>query len=380
MFATLPSPDGCALNDVQFGFQEKAKAAIETIQSFDDPQCLVIGVEGRWGSGKTVFLDCMKGALPKNTQSSPECMIHSPVFLGLLHGFRVCLGVLGLVWVLENWDTVEKCWKGICQFVSNTPFTTSFTNCMLVFTTLVFLCATAPFIFLIVRKLSGVVKMILQAMDALWQKGFLGEGENKNTTANLKEYNKSQAYHVTVSPWLYKGKDDLIETLFSDISACLDQALGQKENLKNIREGFKALATAYSKVGDTHDRVLSIAIHLFQFWTNEALELKKQRERLKTALKVGKVPIYVFIDDLDRLSQHEVLQVLDFLRHVGDLPYVRYIIAYDRNYVKEAIHKELYPAFVQDESKPQDFSEASRYLEKILWLEILLPQLTNQDY
>ena len=71
--------------------------------------------------------------------------------------------------------------------------------------------------------------------------------------------------------------------------------------------------------------------------------------------------MFVFIDDLDRLDKAEIIEVIRLIRNTANFPNTVFIVAYDRNYVIEAI-------------KGLNNHDATKYLEKIFQLEIDLPK------
>ena len=88
--------------------------------------------------------------------------------------------------------------------------------------------------------------------------------------------------------------------------------------------------------------------------------LERQSNLLKQSLQKIDRPIVVFIDDLDRLRGNEVMEILKLIRNAANFSGIKFVAAYDRNYLVEAI-------------KNQNIESASRYLEKIFQIEYTLP-------
>ena len=84
-------------------------------------------------------------------------------------------------------------------------------------------------------------------------------------------------------------------------------------------------------------------------------------ENIKSKLNELNRPIYVFIDDCDRLARKELLQVLSLLRNTGDFPGLTYVLAFDKDVVKEIIDNE----------------KGLQYVGKMINLPINLPPITD---
>lgn len=70
--------------------------------------------------------------------------------------------------------------------------------------------------------------------------------------------------------------------------------------------------------------------------------------------------ILVYIDDLDRLDKHEIIEVIRLIRNTANFHNTFFIVAYDRNYVVNALKQ--HNPYKQEE-----------FLEKIFQIEVTLP-------
>lgn len=69
----------------------------------------------------------------------------------------------------------------------------------------------------------------------------------------------------------------------------------------------------------------------------------------------------MFVDDLDRLMDDEVVDVLRAVKAVGDLPYVTYVLLYDRDNITKALDNSCH-------------NKGDEYLEKIIQVPIGVPE------
>ena len=84
------------------------------------------------------------------------------------------------------------------------------------------------------------------------------------------------------------------------------------------------------------------------------------KEHIILSLQKIKKPLYVLIDDLDRLDADEILEVLKLIRNTANFPYLKFVVACDRKYVIEQLR-----------SRGID----EKYLEKIFMVDFRLPQV-----
>ena len=88
--------------------------------------------------------------------------------------------------------------------------------------------------------------------------------------------------------------------------------------------------------------------------------ISEVKEHIILSLQKIKKPLYVLIDDLDRLDADEILEVLKLIRNTANFPYLKFVVACDRKYVIEQL-------------KSRAIDE--KYLEKIFMVDFQLPQV-----
>ncbi len=93
--------------------------------------------------------------------------------------------------------------------------------------------------------------------------------------------------------------------------------------------------------------------------------LEKQFDTISKAIKATNKKIIISIDDLDRLDKKEVYEVIKLIRNTANFANTFFIVAYDRNYILNAIE-------VINPHEPYIF------LEKIFQLEFSLPPFNEK--
>ena len=193
----------------------------------------------------------------------------------------------------------------------------------------------------------------------------------------LKTSSSHQSFAVGIlSPWGY-GKTSFLNLIKDDLkrygTICIDFSpwtYGKENNL--IREFFTEVGKHLRRYADDLPRDMMEYAHILEksestSWLSILLSLgstghslEQQSNLLKQSLQKIDRPIVVFIDDLDRLRGDEVMEILKLIRNAANFSGIKFVAAYDRNYLVEAI-------------KNQNIESASRYLEKIFQIEYTLP-------
>lgn len=87
------------------------------------------------------------------------------------------------------------------------------------------------------------------------------------------------------------------------------------------------------------------------------------KEKIRHALLELKQPVFILIDDLDRLNADEIFELLRLIRNTANFPALIFIVAFDKDYVIEQLQKK---------------HVFSPYLEKIFMIDLPLPLLGDE--
>lgn len=215
-------------------------------------------------------------------------------------------------------------------------------------------------------------------------KDMLGRSDFAQTLARklLKTQSEHQSFAVGIlSPWGY-GKTSFLNLIKDELkrhgAICIDFSpwvYGKDNNL--IREFFTEVGKHLRKYADTLPRDMVEYAQILEksestSWLSMLLSLgisrhnlEQQGNQLKLSLQKIYRPIVVFIDDLDRLGGDEVMEILKLIRNAANFSKIKFVAAYDRNYLVEAI-------------KQQNIESANCYLEKIFQVEYTLPAFERE--
>ncbi|WP_207420235.1 KAP family P-loop NTPase fold protein [Desertivirga brevis] len=165
----------------------------------------------------------------------------------------------------------------------------------------------------------------------------------------LYEYLDSKSVKVEFNPWISNNNNNLIQDFFNT----LDKTLS----------GYISTSNIFIKYGESLSKIDSDKNPLKPFGSFFKEKVLQERFAEITSLikKIHK-PVYVFIDDIDRLNKEEIFDILRLIRSSASFPNMIFIVAYDRSYIEEALAELKIP-------------HSDRYLEKIIQLEVELPRI-----
>ena len=175
-------------------------------------------------------------------------------------------------------------------------------------------------------------------------------GYGKTSFLNLikDELKRYGTICIDFSPWTYGKENNLIREFFTEVG----------KHLRRYADDLPRDMMEYAHILEKSESTSWLSILLSLGSTGHSLE--QQSNLLKQSLQKIDRPIVVFIDDLDRLRGNEVMEILKLIRNAANFSGIKFVAAYDRNYLVEAI-------------KNQNIESASRYLEKIFQIEYTLP-------
>ena len=161
---------------------------------------------------------------------------------------------------------------------------------------------------------------------------------------------------IKVNPWINHESKSIVKDFFNALSSKLS------EYNSDISPQLKKYAELLVGIGNSNlNKLLN---PLLKNYAQNSTTLS-EFEQINKAIKGLDKRLIIFIDDLDRLYKEEIIQVIKLIRNSANFGNTVFIVAYDRNYVINAI-KEI------NNYNPEFF------LEKIFQLEIRLPNFESQ--
>lgn len=166
--------------------------------------------------------------------------------------------------------------------------------------------------------------------------------------------NKQEDIIINFNPWNSHSSKHMLNSFFDNLSGILAE----------YDSSLEKPMVKYADVLTSLDLPKPIDVFASSIFCNGDSNVDSLKEKIRNSLeRIGK-SIYILIDDLDRLTKSEVLDVLCLIRNTANFPYLKYIVACDRKHIVTQL-KEL--------------NITPGYLEKIFMMELSLPTL-YQDY
>ncbi len=163
---------------------------------------------------------------------------------------------------------------------------------------------------------------------------------------------KTENEILDFNPWKVSKPEAMVDDFFTNLSTHLSKY--NKSINSKIKKYSKQLFQTSKNI---EHRLLDTLININE--SDETLELLNKAIN-NSILKTGK-RLIVFIDDLDRLTNKEIIEVLRIIRNTGNFANTYYVVALDYNYTIGTLN----------DSKV--ISSSEEYLKKIFQLTITLP-------
>lgn len=199
--------------------------------------------------------------------------------------------------------------------------------------------------------------------------GLFGEwGSGKTSLINmvLEEIERMDESTIIVrfNPWLCSDSKQLITQFFKQLARAIkmkkdraDQLWGLIDQYSDVLEAANAIpvaGAAFVAAG----RVLKSKARTRV--AEKESDLQGKKDDIVNALYSHKTKIVVAIDDIDRLSEEEIISVFQLVKSLGDFPNTVYLLAFDYNVVIKALSE------VQQ-------GDGKEYLEKIIQVPFEIP-------
>jgi predicted KAP-like P-loop ATPase len=177
---------------------------------------------------------------------------------------------------------------------------------------------------------------------------------------------------IRFSPWWMSGPDAITAAFFSDLEAAIGRSMGRKalDALQKLTRRVLRFGKTASGAADLYapgvGKVVEGATEAVGSLLPDEDDIATQHQKLAELLEQSEKRFLVVVDDIDRLSPEEAIQVFKLVKSVGQLPNVLYVLVFDRELAEKVI-AERYP------------SEGPHYLEKIVQAAFEVPAVSPED-
>lgn len=182
-----------------------------------------------------------------------------------------------------------------------------------------------------------------------------------------------RAIIIRFNPWWFSEQQDLVRAFFREVSAAIGAQVSS-----DVRDGFRKLAKRTSGATElvaglatlagagVAAKPIADAIRAFGDGVDDDRSLEEVRKELSEALSKEQRQLVVVIDDVDRLPGDEARQIFRLVKSVADLPYVTYLLVFDRDIAAQGLERTTDP-------------EGPEWLEKIVQASFDLPPVGQAD-
>lgn len=187
-----------------------------------------------------------------------------------------------------------------------------------------------------------------------------GNGKSSLIALIEKELEKKplkETLHLKFLPYLNHNENDIISEFFKQLSSEINKYSGQLSN--QILDYSEKLLKLYKNKNIKE----FLSINTPSFSTSSSYDTFK---KINSTLEGLNKKFIVFVDDLDRLSNKEVLQVLKLVRNTANFKNFIFIIALDKDYVLNTLMQK------------NDISDHT-FVDKFFQLEVYLPEINKQQ-
>lgn len=183
--------------------------------------------------------------------------------------------------------------------------------------------------------------------------GIVGQwGTGKTRFLDLMaQHMPTDAIIIRFNPWLVESTAAIRKEFFTTLKEHLGRYSG---------ELAVELSTYANGLAGVYDFTAVKAFKEVVSFISDTPTLTEQFEKVNEVIGRLNRPIFILIDDIDRLDKDEVLETLRIVRNTANFRRTIFVLAYDKQYVLEAISR-------------TNQANSSQYLDKIMQLEISLP-------
>lgn len=180
-------------------------------------------------------------------------------------------------------------------------------------------------------------------------------GTGKTSYINLIKKNLDQEEFISISfnPRLSKDISSIQKDLFEAL----------RQHLSKYNSVFSSLFTNY-----IHSLNIDDGWGVIKTIKSFAKEINKEneKERINDAINSIRKRIVIFIDDFDRLIDHEIIEVFKLIYYNGSFTNIIFISAYDKTHINKTLGE-------------YNKNQKTHFTDKFFDMEILLPLRTHDD-
>jgi len=185
--------------------------------------------------------------------------------------------------------------------------------------------------------------------------GQWGSGKTTFLEAIKKELKRNNDNIIEFSPWLSSSPQQIIVDFFTILNSYLGKCGIYISD--EVDKYVRSLSECYGS------NISSLILNIFA----KKESLSEEQKKIEKGIQKLQSPLYILIDDTDRLDEKEILEVLRLVRNTAKFKNLIYILTYDKTYVNSKM-------------KGYVGTNEAVFIDKVINVEFTLPLFESQDY
>lgn len=332
-----------------------AKTIANTIKTIanKDSEGIVLGIFGKWGDGKTSLINLIKEFLSDDSEiQKTENTLYKYLkkikcfFLKRnISFYNICSFIVKLfiITVIFSLDFIDLLFD--INFIDKLTNNSTFLSILF----------GNHYIYLFIKFTLSMYILIAPTITFNWLLDPI-----KYIFYKLKQFikpvkNTKNIIYTDFSPWNTTSEDGILNDFFNTIK----QVLIEKTDIPDIKDTLNSINN-YTNI--LCNNTLNMPFNLF----SENKDIQNIKNSLKQKLDNIGQKIIVFMDDIDRLTDKEMLLIFKLIKSIADFPNIIYIISFDRQIAENVLRK-----YYSDKE--------NKFIDKIVQLGFHIPKIRDND-
>ena len=331
------------------GFAEVIADQLLDISTDNNKNTFVFGLYGKWGDGKTSFINLVKRCLMLKTDEkvinkSSITIQNIQKLSNKVFNYLIKVLLVYLLWHIVLTDFFIETSLGTNIVNVLLPMKLNILYILLFFEIIIKLFLTLYIILMKPFSVNSILIMIQKVhYDIFYSK---------------KEVKSGNDFPIIIdfSPWNTANKESLLNDFFN--------------TLKNkIREEYTYIDNETINAIDEYMEAILFKLSngFVKTNMNKNKDIMTLKNTLEKQLALQNKKFIIFIDDIDRLSPDEIFVMFKLIKSIANLPQIIYFLSFDKNIVAQALNQ-------YTNNKGEEF------LEKFIQAPIYLPQPLNYPH
>lgn len=192
-------------------------------------------------------------------------------------------------------------------------------------------------------------------------------GSGKTSIINMVEdyWDVDENIVIHFNPWYFSNRDNLLFQFFDILINSSGSDLTDYVNMDNLKKLGKSLINMTSFSVNFGLGSINLDPEVNNELSDEET-LLSLKDKISNDFKNLTKKVIIIIDDIDRLADNEVLQILILVKSLADFPRVVYILSFDKDAVVGSL-------------KNLKIHAPEMFLEKIIQIPIVVPEIRKSQ-